>query len=182
MSISDEIANRVSEGRLFKLNPLMPPSFGSSPRHMFASAEIYNLLNGPWSNDDWEERCGYLHADLDRFINGETITVAERPFVKGKTAYIKQLYKRREEVWEIRSRDPTPGLRVFGRFAETDVFIALTWWNRFDLGGPKSRGWRDAIVGCKTEWRNLFPAHDPIMEENTDEYPNKYISAKTYLV
>lgn len=182
MSISDEITNRVSEGRLFKLTSLMPPSPYSNPRDMFVSEEIYKLLNGPWNNVAWEERCGYLYADLDQFINGEIITVAERPFVKGKTAYIKQLYKRHEEVWEIRSRDPAPGIRVFGRFAEKDVFIALTWWNRNDLGGPKSRAWRDAIVGCKTEWRNLFPAHNPITDGNINGYPNQYISTNTYLV
>ena len=182
MSISYEIANRVEEGRLFELIPFMPPSFGNTPRSMFVSVEIYNLLMGPWDNSSLEERCGYLYADLDQFINGEIITVAERPFVKGKTAYIKQLYRRHEEVWEIRSRDPAPGIRVFGRFAKTDVFIALTWWNRTDLGGPHSRAWRDAIVGCKTEWRNLFQAHNPITDRNYNDYPNKYISNKTYLV
>lgn len=182
MSISYEISNRVDEGRLFKLTPFMPPLPGTAIRVMFVSKEIYDLLNGPWSNTAWEERCGSLYADLDQFINGEIITVAERPFVKGKTAYIKQLYKRHEEVWEIRSRDPAPGMRVFGRFAEQDVFIALTWWNRTDLGGPQSRAWRDAIVGCKTEWRNLFPAHDPITDGNINGYPDQYISTRTYLV
>ncbi|HSH87276.1 MAG TPA: hypothetical protein VK958_08530 [Methylophilus sp.] len=181
MSISDEITNRVSEQRLFKLAPLMPPSFGSILRQVYVSEEINNILTGPWEDPLWGERCGYLHADLDRFINGEIIAVAERPFRKGATAYIKQLYKRSEEVWEIRSRDPKPGIRVFGRFAEKDTFVALTLWNRTDLGGPESRAWRDAIVGCKTEWRNLFPAHEPITDENINDYPNYYLT-NTYLV
>lgn len=182
MSISDEISHRVNEGRLFPLTPMMPPEIGALPRKMYVSKEIYDLLTGPWENEKWESRCGSLNADLDRFINGELITVAERPFVKGKTAYIKQLYRRYDEVWEIRSRDPAPGIRVFGRFAETDVFIATTWWLREELGGPKSRPWRDAMVGCKTEWTKLFPAHDPIKNGENDEYPSKYISSNTYLI
>ena len=111
------------------------------------------------------------------FIEGKLISVAKRPF-KTKKAYMAQLHPKRDEVWEIRSRDPKPGSRVFGRFAETDVFVALTWSPREILGGPGSREWKAVIRQCKTEWRQLFPAHQPISGDDL----HAYISANVFLV
>jgi hypothetical protein len=182
MSIYDEIRHRVNEQRLFALPPLMPPSPGVAARHLFVSPEVYALFVGPWEEREWMSRCFVLRADLDRFSQGGLIAIAERPFRKGKTAYMRQLFRWREEVWEIRSRDPNPGIRVLGRFAETNVFVALTWHKRADLLGPESRAWRDAIVTCKTEWRNLFPAYQPKSGDAASVYPTDYISANTFLV
>lgn len=180
MSISIEIANRVNEGRLHLLQPLMPRSAGVAPRHIYANEEIYSLLVGPWQSKEEHERCGYLRADFDRFMQGGMIPIAEHPLLRGKNAYMRQLFRFREEVWEIRSRDPLPSIRVLGRFADTDVFIALSWWHRTDLGGPKDRAWRDAIVGCKSEWRKLFPSYEPKSSGGTHVYPTACISANTY--
>lgn len=182
MSISSEIADRVSEGRLFQLTPMMPGSSGAVPREMYVSQEIKSLIDGPWQDDDWERRCGSLRADLERFVQGGMIPVAERPMLRGKTSYMRQLFRWREEVWEIRSRDPQPGIRVLGRFADTDIFIVLTWWFRAELGGPGNRRWRDAIVGCKTQWTHLFPTYQPKTSGGTDDYPNPCISTNTFLV
>jgi hypothetical protein len=169
MSIHDEIRNRVHEGRLWLLRPALPAS--RIVRPMFASREIMDVVLGPWSDPEWEERCGRLRADLDVFITGRLLTVAERRY-QARTAYMAQLDQPRDEVWEIRSRDPEPSLRVFGRFADTNWFVALTWWKRAELGGPKSREWRDAIVGCKTEWRNLFPSYAPKIGNQIHDYFN----------
>ncbi len=182
MSIYVEINDRVNEGRLFQLPPLIPPDPGTKPRYLFVSPEVNALLVGPWENRDWMSRCAFLRADLDRFSQGGLIPIASGPFLKGRTAYVRQLFRWRDEVWEIRSRDPKPGIRVLGRFADTDLFIALTWRRRPDLKGPRSREWRDAIVGCKTEWRNLFPAYSPKTNDPQNVYPTDYVSANTYLV
>lgn len=182
MSISLEIRVQVAAGRLHPVVPWMRRDPGVEPRQMFVSNDIQELLNGPWHSEEWESRCGALRADLDRFVLGGMIPVAAHPLTKGKTAYIRQLSKRYDEVWEIRSRDPRPALRVFGRFAQVDTFIALTAWYREDLGGRESRAWRDAIVECKTRWTNLFPAYQPVSAEEGNKYPNAYISRNTYLV
>jgi hypothetical protein len=158
MSIYDAITQQVNAGALSLLYPAMPGTLVK--RKMYISAEIRGLLDGPWSDTKWEERCGQLRADLDRFIEGIVLTVAEEPY-KGKTSYIKRLDPARDEVWEIRSRDPQPSLRIFGRFADKDLFVALSWANRADLGGPMSREWRDAKETCNAEWRKLFPAYAP---------------------
>ncbi len=183
MSIYAEILNRASEGRLFALPPLMPPEPGNAPRHIYVSPEINALCNtGPWKDSKWMARCMELRAALDRFSQGGLIPVAARPFIGGKRSYMRQLFRWREEVWEIRSRDE-PGIRVLGRFADTDLFIALAWYLRADLLQLQSRQWRDAIIRCKTDWRNLFPAYPPRSAEGSNAaYPDDYISANTILV
>jgi hypothetical protein len=145
------------------------------------SPEIYALCNGPWATPQWMARCVVLRIALDRFTQGGMIPVAERPFIGGKHSYMRQLFRWREEVWEIRSQDE-PGIRVLGRFADTDLFVALTWHHRAGLLGPQSRQWRDAIVGCKTEWMHLFPAYQPQSRDPANDYPDDYISANTVLV
>lgn len=183
MSIYSEITNRVAEGRLFPLHPVMPASPGSTPRHMYLTEGVLSLLNGPWCSEEWEVRCGYLHADLDRFVQGGPLPIAKHPLSGGRSSYMRQLYRWREEVWEIRSRDPQPGIRVLGRFADTDVFVATSWWHRADLGGPGARAWRDAIIECKTQWKNLFPTYEPKSSGGiANGYPSACISTNTILV
>ena len=168
MSIYDEINLRVNEGKLIQLFPAMPSA--SVVRTIFAAKAINDLMMGPWSDLKWEERCGSLRGDLDRFIEGKPITVAVDPFKGGKNAYMKHLHPYKDEVWEIRSRAPKPGIRVLGRFADTDVFVALDWWFRDKLGGPHSREWRVAIVDCRNQWRNLFPAYDAKLGVDIHDY------------
>jgi hypothetical protein len=173
MSIREEIKHRMDEGRLF----LLSPAISLVVRPMFVSQEIKDLVLGPWNDPEWAIRCGLLRADLDRFITGARIPVAARPY-QARSAYIAQLDQPRDEAWEIRSRDPEPSIRVFGRFAMTNWFVALTWSKRADLEGPDSREWRDAIETCKAEWRKLFPTYDPKTGDNVHDY----ISAKYFLV
>lgn len=133
-------------------------------RKLYISPEIKSLIYGPWEDADWEARCYELRADFDRYTTGQILPVASKPF-GGKTSYLKRLDRAADEVWEIRSIDPDPGLRIFGRFALRNHFIALTWSKRRDLKGPHSREWRDAMESCKAEWRKLLPAYDPITSE-----------------
>ena len=141
MSIYDEIQARVQEQRLVMLLPAMADT--QLRREMYVSPDIAALFEAPWHDSVWEERCGYLRADLDRFLDGTILAVAQKPY-GSNTSYLKRLEPPRDEVWEIRSRDPKPALRVFGRFAAKNIFVALNWASRIDLGGPKAREWRDA--------------------------------------
>ena len=56
------------------------------------------------------------------------------------TAYLKRLKRVAEEVWEIRSCDPEPGVRVLGRFGEKNTFIGLAWDFHEHLKGRYVRG------------------------------------------
>src|SRR5260370_28792640 len=93
---------------------------------MLFSAELKALLDGPWDHEELRYRAGRLRADLEEFTKGKHITVCLEPFA-AKSAYMGRLAPVADGVWDIRSRDPSPALRVVGLFAETDVFIALRW-------------------------------------------------------
>jgi hypothetical protein len=167
MSIRDQIAARFDEGRLRQMVPTLPHD--PVERHLFVSKEISDLVDGPWADAEWEVRCNRLRMDFDVFIRGDVITVAEQCY-KAQTAYMARLFPGHDEVWEIRSRDPKPSLRIFGRFTEEDVFVALTWSDRKSLGPKGSPEWAKAIRACKAEWRKCFPAYEPMSGKMLDEY------------
>lgn len=159
MSIRADIQHRRDEGRLYLLEPALPGS--PCVRWLFISPEILKAINGPWEDSAEEYRLGRLRADFDHFIEGRRISIGKHPYKKNKKAYMSQLDPVADEVWEIRSIDPKPGVRVFGSFSEKDAFVALTWLYRAPLKGPDSREWRDAREQCKAEWRKLFPTYRP---------------------
>ena len=167
MSIYDELQNLVNERRLFFLSPALPGSLVR--RKMYITPQIRKLIMGPWTDPDWEERCGDLRADIDHFVEGKLLTVAAKSY-KGHTSQLKRLEPAKDEVWEIRSRDPKPSIRVFGRFADKDLFVALNWRLRVDLGKIGTREWRNARLECKTEWKKLFLAYEPKSGDHLHDY------------
>jgi hypothetical protein len=145
MSIRVEIINRISEGRLFRL----VPQVASVPRvrTVIMSGEINEIVNGPWLDGPMATRCGFLRADLENFVSGEPITVYCEPF-KARNAQMSRLDRTADEVWDFRCSHPPPNLRVFCRFAEKDVVVALTcsprsvsvsWLSRLPLMRRNSR-------------------------------------------
>lgn len=176
MSIRIEINRRIDEGRLFRLRPHV-----RSDRHertVLMSSEVHNLVSGPWPDDPMGLRCGYLRADLESFVANDVVTVCWNPF-EARDAKMGRLHPMADEVWDLRSQGPPPGLRVLCQFAEKDVLVALTchprsvgvpWLNRLPLLGRRSREWRNAIVECRREWNMLFPAHQPLSGVNLDDY------------
>jgi hypothetical protein len=69
------------------------------------------------------------------------------PYKKKRTAYMARLERVSDGIVEIRSFDPSPSLRLFGGFAEQDVFVGLTWEWRRNLGGPGSKGSSPVLAG-----------------------------------
>lgn len=170
MSIRDQINFRCEEKRLFHLPHTLPGQ--PVERTMFVSQEVYDAACGPWAPSE-ANRLGRLRADLDMFTEGKIISVAEDPYKKPKSTYMARVDPPRDEVWDIRSRDPKPGVRVLGCFCETDTFIALVWDYRALLNGPGSREWRDLIVKCKAEWRKLFHPYQPHSGSKISDYVSK---------
>jgi hypothetical protein len=182
----DEINARAGENppRLYRLKR----SLESDPesRTMFLSEELQSLLNGPWPSRELRYRAGRLRADLEEFIKGAELAACLEPF-QAKTAYMGRLAPPEDGFWDIRSRDPSPALRVVGAFAETDVFIALRWAPRSKgingvaktpLGPRDSREWRDIIVQCKTDWTSLFHTYPRAIGDCI----NAYVSESIHLV
>ncbi|MGH9354034.1 MAG: hypothetical protein ACRD2G_18045 [Terriglobia bacterium] len=152
-----------------------------SVRHMrllFAAEEVGRVVKPPWNATPEGLRFSQLRAHLDRFIEGSLISMAQNPFTKPRTCYMARIDPSTDEVWDIRSIDPRPAIRVLGCFADTDLFIALVWENRKNLGGPHSKEWRDFRERGKAMWRNLFPAYQPLRAASI----NEYVSEKVHVV
>jgi hypothetical protein len=166
MSIHDLINDAVNRGRLFYLPPKY--SIYAVKRSIFITQEIKDLLEGYEADHQWKIRGEELRADLDKFTCGRPIVATFAP-KRERSVLWKRLLKSSEEIWEVRSHSE-PALRVFGRFAEKDSFIAVTWALREHLDEDSEWNRCKQIVKC--EWRNLFFANEPF----SGDHPNDYIS------
>jgi len=169
MSIRDEVNGLCEQGRLFRLRPIFLDPGLRERREIYVSEEVNARFSGPWDDPSVEIRCGRAQADLEAFVSRDPIVVARDPRRAG-ASYMSRLIPPRDEVWDIRSYDPTPGIRVLGRFAEKDVFIALTWEVRRLLNDFDSPEWRTAIRRCATAWINLFHVYEPLRGDYFADY------------
>jgi hypothetical protein len=169
MSIQDKITNLCNNKCLFRLVPEY--QIERERRTMYVSPDIHSLVCGPiWTSEEQEFRWQSVRADLDWFVQAKTILVPIDS-QHGGNAHMSQLKPPDTEVWDFRCRDPEPGIRILGSFAEKDAFVALTWELRNPLGAFGSREWDAAILRCKTNWLSLFECQ-PL----TGSYPSDYIS------
>jgi hypothetical protein len=141
-------------------------------RRIYAPNEIAMLLKGPWSDPVWERRWGRAVQQLDEFIDGlysdPRITVRSAPRKKS-TCFMSRLDPEPDEVWEIRCRDPKPGLRIFGSFVGKDEFVALLALPHECLRNDQD--WDALIVRYKGEWNRHFTT-----QPFSGAYPHDYIS------
>jgi hypothetical protein len=111
---------------------------------------------------------GDARADLEAFILGQLIVVALKR--DHKNCRMARLNKPADEVWELRILDSDPQLRIFGRFASQDVFVALV--------GPIERDYLDSDeefeevkTHCKQDWVELFGlSYWPLTGRIIDDY------------
>jgi hypothetical protein len=157
MSIHDVIKHQCTTGKLYPLRPQVQ----SEPirRSLFVGERLWEALNGPEGNVEWEERIGYLRADLENFVISSSIT----------PKYLFLLYPPLEGIWEIRSVAERPSIRVLGQFADQDTFIATNFALREDLGGWESRKWKTVKREAKAVWRGLFDPYRPVQTTNVHD-------------
>ncbi|MPZ39852.1 MAG: hypothetical protein GEU95_17690 [Rhizobiales bacterium] len=168
MSIVDLIADRVGAGMLF---PLIPRTLGTSPkRSMLIGEELWRFLQEPEEDPEWEDRKGFLQADLELFAEGAPIG----------PKYLFLLSPAREAVWEIRSVRPNPSIRVLGRFIAKDIFVATNYALRKDLDGWETREWRDAKLRSRTIWTNLFHPYQPLVTTRVEDLASGVIDGKYF--
>lgn len=91
-----------------------------------------------------------LRAFLDGFTQGDYFTVAEKPYDKDPSAMLARTDPVEAEIWDLRCIGPDAGMRVFGRFAERDTFVALTCEYR------ELVDWNVEIQRCAERWSDLF--------------------------
>lgn len=176
MSIDDVVEERVREGKLFQLNPRMPDD--PVERAMYMSEDIWRLIEGPWEDESTARRCGRLRADMEQFVSGRIIALSLSPY-GANSALFGLLDAPIDGIWDFRSVDPSPGLRLLGAFARADVFVALTpaprsvrvpFIDREPLGDGNSKQWELAIRECKATWRRLFHPYRPHTGSNASDF------------
>ena len=153
MSIADEIRFRVEEGRLF----LLPAPTVARP--IFVTAAVWQDLHPPWTDEADEIAANELSAVAQFISEGGEVVVGSHTHA---SCHFKELTTNKPAVWEIRSRLPAPGMRLFGAFAMTDVFVGTNASDRLSLGGANSPRFKAAIRTSRAEWRNLFGNYLPV--------------------
>lgn len=171
MSILDEVNKRLDEGRLYSVpqkfrSPWYPPG-----RTIYATGSIKTLVSGIGTTSQEErDRVAELWADLDDFLSGDRMDLRPLDSSDNEFAKMALLEPSSDEVWEYRSVAPSPAFRIFGSFAAKDVFVALTWARRKDLGPKYSKEWRAAIQEFKEEWEINFGNVKPFSGSYPDDY------------
>lgn len=148
---------------------------------MLLHPEVFAFFKGPWLSETAAKRAGRLQSDLESFAKGEVVSMALTPREHGN-AYMGRLEPLTDATWDIRSRDPSPGLRVFGRFAKKDVFVALVWelrsknvpWSdKRPLGDGDSTEYQIALLETEARWRAIFKETPALTGVTASDYVSK---------
>ena len=166
MSIRPYIKECIKDGRLVRWEPLIQGD--PQLRQVLLAQELYNELQE--LENHYQQKYGFarLRADVEHFIFGEYMTVA---FDKDEDGLLKRLTPKNREVWTFRMKRPKPSIRLFGRFAYEDVFVAMNLAQRKELGPVGSFEWKNEIHICRQRWTAIFNHHKPL----SGEYPHDYI-------
>jgi hypothetical protein len=144
---------------------------------MLLARNVQQKLDGPWDTPEDEAQWFQVGANLDYFVQGKLLSIAEKPF-KAKSALLAQLDRPDDEIWEVRCRDPKPGIRIFGRFAAQDIFVGLRWEYRVNMKTRHDHAWFWVIDECQRDWRTLFNPYPPLSGDS----PGDYITENFHLV
>jgi hypothetical protein len=191
MSVDLRIADALTRGSLHEVKPAVGEPL---KRFMLISTPLHRLLYGPWKSIEAADRLTSLRADLEEFVSEGIVSMhlAPRSAKKGtaaRDAYVGLLDPAGAGIFDIRSRDPRPGLRVLGAFAKVDMFIAFSchprsrkvaWLpNRQPLLERDSKAWRAAINDCHDQWRKIVGADVQPVAGST---PSAFVSRNAPLV
>jgi len=178
MSIDTQIRQALASGKLSYLPREMRDKL--SERAVLFHPSLVHKLTSYGCCDEEEDRFGNLQLDLEHFVEGGVISMGFTPH-QHRDAYIGRLCPTSDGTWEIRSRAPSPGLRVFGRFAKKDVFIAFDYefrsvkpfWgdkNKKPLGDNNNYEYEVALLNTMQMWDEIFSGTEPIKGDNWREY------------
>jgi len=174
MSIWNEWQKLVSEGHeLFRLEQALGDP---NRRTVLLSQEMQELFTRPMEEGDYANRRSRLLATLQNIVAGRRLVVCLKPY-KARKANIGRLHPIEDSVFDIRCQHK-PAVRVFCRFLEKDVLVAVTcrprskkisWLGWLPLG-EKSKEWKRGIAATKREWSRFFPTYAPVKGDNLYDY------------
>lgn len=110
------------------------------------SQRLNDQIGQGLQNPETGERWARLQADIASFIEGGYIN----------WKFMKWLDPQKQECWTLRSVRPRPGLRVFGRFAQPDVFVGTHVVERRTLKEKQSNEWEVEKLTCEEIWNSIF--------------------------
>jgi hypothetical protein len=181
MPIRELWKKRVQDGELVKLSFLIPgPAEG---RTVLLSPEIDALISGPWEDGEMRNRCYRLRVDLENILSGAGLTYCDIPREAKEKHQIGRLDPVEDNIFDIRSVEPSPGLRIIFHFVEKDVLVLHTcrprsinvaWLTTLPIISEKL--WRRAISYSKDQWSVLFPLHEPPGDSIHDYLSNAIVS------
>lgn len=143
MLTSPEIEEGKRRGLLFPVRP--PDRWTGKSRAFLMCAPLHDELQRGKSDPDEKirQRWAQLEAAMIHFV--ENGRMSEN--------LLKQLKPPKFEHWELVSRKPRPSLRVFGRFALADVFVATHVKARKGMGGMWSPQFEHEKLVCEDHYR-----------------------------
>lgn len=165
MSIRDAIADAVARHEI----ALLPHKLQGVPamRHVFVTGEVWDFVTAGVPKD-LAHKAAQGRRMLDGFTAGNKMVVSLDPHNHPAHCQISRNSPPEEGVWEFRIRDPKPQVRIFGCFAECDVFVALSVMSRDVLKGRLS--YPLAVADNSSIWGGLFPQHLPLVGEDINAY------------
>lgn len=143
-------------------------------RCVMATRLVHSLLSGPtWNSHREEERYRTVKAVIDGFIDGNAMRVRLPPS-KSIQAALALLDPADAGVWEFRTRPDKQrnrsryGVRVFGIFAERDLFVAYSTVFKEDL--LDTTEYTRELEFCRRQWRTHFYPYLPVVGATLDDY------------
>jgi hypothetical protein len=139
-------------------------------RTLFVSQEILEAFASPLPADRATSLADF-RQNLDAFLEGGELSVAEDPFEKDAYAMLARVSPVDNEFWDFRVTTPKPQIRAFGGFAEKDTFVLVTWEYRDVIDDEFDA----AVERCRVEWQKLFGRVTPFKGNSLDAYLSNYI-------
>lgn len=157
------LVRAVHCGKLIDRSELEPGFVAS--RKLYVTPEVSELL------DAQRTGIGFPYAEakerIKRYLAGHLVLVSLDVHSRGKPDFHK--LRNIDEVWEFCFRCPPPGWRLFGRFLQKDIFIALAAHDAHDLHG-RHNGHAEGANEAVTLWQNIFPQDNPVRGMKVDNY------------
>lgn len=160
MSINHVVAQAIAAGKLVPFRD--PLGWDGAGRTFLMCAGLISQMDAARAVTDVKQiaRWERLNADIAHFVGNGYIN----------WNLMKWLDPRRFEHWELRSVRPRPSIRVFGRFAAPDVFVATHAVERALLGAKWDVRWEIEKLVCEDEWHLALGDEPPFSADDYTRY------------